>query len=85
MLFRLGGGRIWLSAASETPETAAIIRAAVAAVGGHATLVRAGDAARRSIAPFQPPSGAEKRLVARLKDNFDPYRILNPGRMYEEV
>ncbi len=83
--FDWGGGRIWLSTVSETIETAAVIRAAVAAVGGHATLMRAGDAARRSVAAFQPLSGAEKHLVARLKDNFDPHRIFNPGRMYEGV
>lgn len=83
--FDWGGGRIWLSAASETPETAAIIRAAVAIAGGHATLMRASEAARRIVPAFQPPSGAEKHLVARLKDNFDPYRMLNPGRMYEDV
>jgi glycolate oxidase FAD binding subunit len=47
--------------------------------------VRAPEATRRHVAPFQPPDRVEARLVARLKDNFDPQRILNPGRMYEGV
>jgi glycolate oxidase FAD binding subunit len=46
-------------------------------------LIRASDEARRRVAVFQPPSRAEAALITRLKDNFDPYRILNPGRMYE--
>jgi len=82
LYFDWGGGRIWLASASEPAVAAARIRAAVAAHGGHATLIRARDEARRTVAVFQPPSRAEAVLIGRLKDNFDPHRILNPGRMY---
>jgi len=78
-----GGGRIWLASAQDVAATALRIRRIVNRVGGHATLIRADDAARRSVPVFQPPSRAEAALIARLKDNFDPHRIFNPGRMYE--
>jgi glycolate oxidase FAD binding subunit len=81
--FDWGGGRIWLASAEDVATTAMRVRRAVIGVGGHATLIRAADAARRTVPVFQPPSGAEAALIARLKDNFDPHRILNPGRMYE--
>ena len=81
--FDWGGGRIWLASATDPAVSSERIRTAVAAVGGHATLIRAADEARRSVPVFQPPSRAEAALIARLKDNFDPHRILNPGRMYE--
>jgi glycolate oxidase FAD binding subunit len=45
-------------------------------------LVRASEAERRSVPVFQPLDGAKARLTLRLKDGFDPARILNPGRMY---
>lgn len=83
VFFDWGGGRIWLASEHDVATTTIRIRAAVAAVGGHATLVRATDAVRRTVPVFQPPSRAEAVLIARLKDNFDPHRILNPGRMYE--
>jgi glycolate oxidase FAD binding subunit len=34
---------------------------------------------------FQPQSAAMAALTARVKDSFDPLRILNPGRMYEGI
>ena len=56
---------------------------AIATVGGHATLIRGDEESRRRVAVFQPPSRVEAALAQRLKDNFDPHRIFNPGRMYE--
>ena len=81
--FDWGGGRIWLASETDVVGAATRIRRAVAAVGGHATLIRAADEARRTVPVFQPPSRAEAALIGRLKDNFDPHRIFNPGRMYE--
>lgn len=83
IFFDWGGGRIWLASAQDPAATAQRLRAAVVAAGGHATLIRANDAARRTVPVFQPPARAEAALIARLKDNFDPHRIFNPGRMYE--
>ncbi len=56
-------------------------RAAVARVGGHATLMRAPDAVRAAVPPFEPESAALARLAALTKAAFDPAGVLNPGRM----
>jgi glycolate oxidase FAD binding subunit len=49
--------------------------------GGHATLVRATPAERAGIPVFEPQEPALAALSARLKSEFDPKNILNPGRM----
>ena len=81
------GGLIWLAVRDDAGDGtedagAELIRAAVAASGGgHATLVRGSAALRAAIPPFQPQEPALAALSKRLKDNFDPNGILNPGRM----
>ena len=77
-----GGGRLWLSRRSATPEDAALVRKVVAAIGGHATLVRGSDSLRRAIDVL--PMEAPAALLKRVKASFDPHGILNPGRMYRE-
>ncbi len=77
-----GGGLIWLSLVD---HNAATVRAAVAEVGGHATLMVADGAQRDAIAVFEPQEPGLAALAARVKDGFDPRRILNPGRMYAGV
>ena len=59
---------------------AAVVRKAVAAVGGHATLMRGPEELRRAIDVF--PMEAPPVLLQRTKGAFDPHGILNPGRMY---
>ncbi|HZH27734.1 MAG TPA: glycolate oxidase subunit GlcE [Azospirillaceae bacterium] len=78
-----GGGLIWIGVAPSGPEDggAAVIRAAVAAVGGHATLMRAPEPVRAVVDVFHPQPPALAALAARVKAGFDPGRILNPGRM----
>ncbi len=39
---------------------------------------------RRAIAVFEPQTPGLAALTARVKDGFDPKRILNPGRMYAD-
>jgi glycolate oxidase FAD binding subunit len=34
---------------------------------------------------FQPQEPAKAALTERVKDGFDPNRVLNPGRMYAGV
>lgn len=76
------GGLVWI----ETPATAdagsADIRRAVATHGGHATLIRADEAVRRTVEVFQPLGPAVDRITRGIKQAFDPLRLLNPGRMY---
>ena len=80
------GGLVWLGVTPGEPDGgAARIRAAVAPVGGHATLIRADAALRRAIPVFQPQPPALAALGARVKHSFDPRRILNRGRMYADL
>jgi len=48
-------------------------------------LIRADATARAAIAPFQPQPAALAALSAKLKAEFDPVGILNPGRMWAGV
>ena len=57
----------------------------IAALGGHATLVRADADVRAAVPVFQPQPESLARLTARVKEAFDPKGVLNPGRMYEGV
>ena len=47
--------------------------------------MRASAELRAALPVFQPQEPALARLSARVKDSFDPKRILNRGRMYAEV
>jgi glycolate oxidase FAD binding subunit len=86
--FDWGGGLLWLAVAPDRDARedggAAIIRAAIAGAG-HATMVRAPDALRSVVPVFDPPAPALAALSARVKESFDPQRILNPGRMYRDL
>ena len=75
------GGLVWLR--MEADPEAEILRKLIAALGGgHATLVRAPEAVRAQLDIFQPQPAALAALSRRLKQQFDPENILNPGRMY---
>lgn len=76
-----GGGLVWLALDPLPDAGAGIVRGAVAKSGGHATLIRAADAVRATVPVFQPQSDAVAGLGRRIKENFDPKNILNPGRM----
>jgi glycolate oxidase FAD binding subunit len=74
------GGLIWLRMESD-PEAETIRRLLRRNGGGHATLVRAAVPWRVSVPVFEPQPPALAALSARLKKEFDPRNILNPGRM----
>ncbi len=80
------GGLIWLELPAGEDVRDAAIRAAVAdSGGGHATLIRA-DAGQRAARPvFQPQPEPLAALSARLKEQFDPHGVLNPGRMWAGI
>ena len=84
-LFDWAGGLIWVALASSDDAGAGVVRGAVAACGGHATLVRAPVSLRAAIEVFQPQDAAVAALTKRVKDNFDPKGVLNPGRMWAGV
>ena len=78
------GGLIWMAA----PPDAGFeldLRAAVARSGGHATLIRASPERRRTVAVHQPLAEPLMVLTRGIKTSFDPHRVLNPGRMYENI
>ena len=79
------GGLVWLQLAPSDDAGSAIVRPAVAALGGHATLVRAPVSIRAAADVFQPPDPVVATLSKRIKEGFDPTGILNPGRMYAGV
>jgi len=85
MFYDWGGGLVWVAMPLAEEPDAAAIRGAVAAVGGHATLVRAPAAVRAAVDVFQPEDSVARALAMRVKESFDPKGVLNPGRMWAGV
>jgi glycolate oxidase FAD binding subunit len=85
LFYDWAGGLIWIAPPITQDCSAREIRDAVAAAGGHATLVRAPQAVRASVDPFHPEIGALAALTRRVKENFDPKGVLNPGRIWAGV
>jgi glycolate oxidase FAD binding subunit len=82
-----GGGLVWISLDDRQAGQdggAAVLRAALAQSGGHATLVVAPDEVRTAADVFQPLAASLAALSRRVKQGFDPQGILNPCRMYRE-
>ncbi len=75
------GGLVWLRMEGGNPEADAIRAMIRHFGGGHATLVRASPSVRAATPVFEPPLPALAALTTRLKAEFDPGAILNPGRM----
>lgn len=85
-LYDWGGGLLWIAGGTGEDAGAAVIRTAIRDNGGgHATLARADDTTRLSVAVFEPPSAPILELSRKLKQSFDPAGILNPGRMYPGI
>ncbi len=83
-----GGGLVWISLSlNETgPDGGAErVRAAVRKAGGHASLVAASEHLRAAVPVFEPEPAPLAALTQRIKANFDPCGVLNPGRMREGV
>jgi FAD/FMN-containing dehydrogenase len=77
-LIEWGGAQRWL----RTSAAAEAVRSAAAALGGHATLVRA---VSKAVGAFSRPSEAVMRVHRRLKLAFDPPGIFNRGRLYADL
>jgi glycolate oxidase FAD binding subunit len=85
MFYDWAGGLIWVAMPFADEPGAAAIRAAVKAVGGHATLVRAPAAVRAAADVFEPEAPGVAALSRRVKESFDPKGLLNPGRLWAGV
>jgi glycolate oxidase FAD binding subunit len=83
-VFDCGGGLIWLTS-DPTPADAAAVRAALAPLGGHATLVRAPAELRAAVDVFAPLPAPLAALTRRVKAAFDPDGLFNRGRMYAGI
>jgi glycolate oxidase FAD binding subunit len=81
VLYDWSGGLIWLALPASADADHLVVRAALGATGGHATLVRAPQTVRKAVPVFQPPSPALAALAQRVKESFDPKGLFNPGRM----
>ena len=72
------GAQRWLWA----PATEAVaIRAQAQALGGHATLFRPAAEPDRAVGVYTPAPSAVQAIEQRLRAEFDPAGIFNPGRM----
>jgi glycolate oxidase FAD binding subunit len=82
-----GGGLVWVAVAGADDGGAAVIRAAIhggdGSGTGHAALIKGSLSLRQSVPVFEPQPAALAALSARVKENFDPRAILNPGRIVE--
>ncbi len=73
-LVEWGGAQRWLC----TDASAAELRAAAVAAGGHATIFRARD---KSPGVFTPPAAPLPRIQRELLRAFDPDAVFDAGRL----
>lgn len=78
------GGQVWFISDLDTPAVRSVLHRC-AGEDGHATLIRAPEDRRRRDAVFQPQPAALAMLTGRVKAQFDPNGILNPGRLGEDL
>jgi glycolate oxidase FAD binding subunit len=77
-LIEWGGALRWVRTAQSVEQ----LRSMAARAGGHATLFRGGD---RSQGVFTALGPTLATIHRRLKAQFDPAGIFNPGRMYLDL
>ena len=85
VLYDWAGGLLWLALDRSDDAGATHIGAAVAAAGGHATLIRAPASMRAATDVFAPQEAGLAALTKRVKESFDPRGAFNPGRMWAGV
>jgi glycolate oxidase FAD binding subunit len=85
LFYDWAGGLIWAAVPAADDAHAPLVRAAIAAAGGHATLIRAPAAVRAAVEVFTPEEPALAALTARVRAGFDPQGVLNAGRMWAGV
>ncbi|HEX4236574.1 MAG TPA: FAD-binding protein [Xanthobacteraceae bacterium] len=85
ILYDWAGGLVWVALPRSDDAQAPLVHAAVAAAGGHATLIRAPTAVRAKVDVFAPEPAPLAALTQRVRKGFDPHGVLNPGRMWAGV
>ncbi|NQW85317.1 MAG: glycolate oxidase subunit GlcE [Alcaligenaceae bacterium] len=77
-LIEWGGGQRWVASALD----ATTVRRVAEQAGGHATLFRSsGDQTMPDQGVFHPLTDGVLAVVKRLKQEFDPQGLFNPGRL----
>jgi glycolate oxidase FAD binding subunit len=76
-LIEWGGAQRWLVARAD----AAMVRAAAATAGGHATLFRAND---KHAGAFHPLPPTQARVQRELMDAFDPDHVFDRARLFKD-
>jgi glycolate oxidase FAD binding subunit len=76
-----GGGLVWAALPPSADAGAAGLRRRLAAIGGHATLIRATEEVRRGVDVFHPQDAGLAALGERVRHSFDPKNIFNRGRL----
>jgi glycolate oxidase FAD binding subunit len=85
VLYDWAGGLVWAALPASADARAPLVRATVAAIGGHATLIRAPVAVRAAVDVFTPETQALAALTKRVRESFDPQGVLGAGRMWAGV
>lgn len=85
ILYDWAGGLVWAALTRSDDAHAPLVHATVAAVGGHATLIRAPAAVRAKVDVFTPEPAPLAALAQRVRKGFDPQGVLNAGRMWAGV
>ncbi|MFD2204187.1 FAD-linked oxidase C-terminal domain-containing protein [Kiloniella antarctica] len=82
-----GGGLIWLSLPGGDNATRLRnnLENNAESITGHATLLMSPDGAQDQDVPNHPLGTGEHLLMRRVKENFDPKAILNPGRLFSDL
>ena len=85
IIYDWAGGLVWAALPATPDASASLVRASVAAAGGHAMLIRAPVAVRAAVDVFTPEAPALAALTKRVRESFDPQGVLNAGRMWAGV
>ncbi len=80
-LIEWNGAQRWIYSDKPAEE----LRKAARLLGGSATLFRAQQATASPIARFQALDPVSKMIHQKLKQQFDPNTIFNPGRLYADL
>jgi glycolate oxidase FAD binding subunit len=81
VIYDWGGGLLWAALPPSVDAHAASLRQRLAAIGGHATLLRADEGTRRAVDVFHPQAKGVAALAERVRQSFDPKSIFNRGRL----
>jgi glycolate oxidase FAD binding subunit len=81
VIYDWGGGLIWAALPPTADARAPLVRSRVDEAGGHAMLLRGSEELRRNVDVFHPAKSGVAALNERVRNSFDPKKILNRGRM----